>query len=60
MAETLLDKAGIKYTKVMVEEDKEMFIKYGIKDAGTVMVVKDGVTNKYDNAGLNKYLREAK
>ena len=52
-----LDKAGVGYKKVYANEDPEMAQQFGIRQAPTLVVAKDGVIEKY--AGLpeiKKYL----
>ncbi len=53
----MLDKAGIKYTIVDAEKDKEMTLKFGIKKAPTLLVPDGNEIKAYDNASeIRKYI----
>ena len=53
----MLDKAGIKYTTVNAEEDKETTLKYGVKKAPTLLVPDGDKVRAYDNASeIRKYI----
>ena len=53
----MLDKAGIKYTTVNAEEDKETTLKYGVKKAPTLLVPDGDKVRSYDNASeIRKYI----
>ena len=53
----MLDKAGIKYTTVNAEEDKETTMKYGVKKAPTLLVPDGDKVRSYDNASeIRKYI----
>ena len=53
----MLDKAGIKYTVVNAEEDKEMTLKYGVKKAPTLLVPNGSGYQTFDNASeIRKYI----
>ena len=53
----MLDKAGIKYTVINAEEDKEMTIKYGVKKAPTLLVPNGSGFETFDNASeIRKYI----
>ena len=41
MAATLLDKAGVPYTKLFAEKNPELVEKYGIKQAPTLVIGAD-------------------
>ena len=51
------DKAGVKYTVINAEENKEIAVKYGIKKAPTLLVPTENGTAAYDNASeIRKYI----
>ena len=53
----MLDKAGVKYSVVNAEEDKELTIKYGVKKAPTLLVPNGNGYVAYDNASeIRKYI----
>ena len=53
----MLDKAGVKYTVINAEENKEIALKYGIKKAPTLLVPTENGTAAYDNASeIRKYI----
>ncbi|MBQ6979203.1 MAG: ribonucleoside triphosphate reductase [Clostridia bacterium] len=53
----MLDKAGIKYTTVNAEEEKELTMKFGIKKAPTLLVPNGSSFDVYDNASeIRKYI----
>ena len=53
----MLDKAGIKYSVVNAEEDKELTIKFGVKKAPTLLVPNGSGFVAYDNASeIRKYI----
>ncbi len=55
---TLLDKAGILYTKYLAEENKELTISLVIKQAPTLVIVKNGEVSKYSGVSdIKKYLK---
>ena len=57
MAKMLLDKAGIKYTVIDAEDDKEMTYKYGVKKAPTLLVPNGNDLDRYDNASeIKRYI----
>jgi len=51
----LLDKAGILYTKILADENQEAAVEFGIKQAPTLVVVKNGEIEKY--AGVSDIKR---
>ncbi len=55
---TLLDKAGILYTKYLAEKNKELTISLDIKQAPTLVIVKDGEMSKYVGVSdIKKFLK---
>ena len=50
MARMLLDKANIKYQLIDAEENVEMTKHYNVKKAPTLIIVKDGKCDVYENA----------
>ncbi len=44
---SLLDKAGFKYEKLLANEHADMANSFGIKQAPTLVIVKDGVVSKF-------------
>ena len=57
MAAAMLDKAGVSYVKVYAEDDKESVAKYGIIQAPTLVVIKNGEVAQYKNASnIKKYI----
>ena len=58
-AETLLQKAGIPYTKVLAEESPELAARYGVRQAPTLIAVGDGEPHKVVGLGPVKgYISE--
>ena len=54
VAKANLDRAGIAYTVVDAEENAELSDKYGIRQAPTLVIIKDGQVEKY--AGVSAIL----
>ena len=53
----MLDKAGVKYEKLLANENAEMATAYGIKQAPTLVVETfDGVTKYTGVSDIKKYL----
>ena len=53
----MLDKAGVSYTVVNAEEDKELTVKLGVKKAPTLLVPTADGFDAYDNASeIRKYI----
>ena len=53
----MLDKAGVKYSVVNAEEDKELTIKLGVKKAPTLLVPNGNGYDAFDNASeIRKYI----
>ena len=56
-AKMMLDKAGIIYTVINTEENKEATLKYGVKKAPTLLVPTEKGVVAYDNASeIRKYI----
>ena len=54
---TFLDKAGVKYEKLLANEHVDLVEDFGIKQAPTLVVVEDGKTTKYVGVSdIKKYL----
>ena len=54
MAKMMLDKAGISYTAIDAEDNKDMTISYGVKKAPTMLVPNGNGFDVYDNASKIK------
>jgi ribonucleoside-triphosphate reductase len=54
MAKMMLDKAGISYTAIDAEDNKDMTVSYGIKKAPTMLVPSGDGFDVYDNASKIK------
>ena len=53
----MLDKAGVKYSVINAEENKEETMKFGIKKAPTLIVPDGDGFKSYDNASeIRKYI----
>ena len=55
----MLDKAGVKYTVINAEEDKDTTLKFGIKKAPTLLVPTEAGYEKFDNISLIKKFAES-
>ncbi len=44
---SILDKAGVSYVKLLANENAEMATAFGVKQAPTLVIVKDGVATKH-------------
>ncbi|MBQ8575752.1 MAG: ribonucleoside triphosphate reductase [Clostridia bacterium] len=54
---TFLDKAGFPYEKLLAEENADLATQLGIKQAPTLVVIKDGVAQKYAGVSdIKKFL----
>ena len=54
---SLLDKAGVSYAKLLANENVELVNAFGIKQAPTLVVVKDGAVSKFNGVSdIKKYL----
>ena len=61
MAKMMLDKAGIKYTVIDAEEQKDLTQKYGVKKAPTMLVANGQGYDRYENASfIKKFVENAK
>jgi len=58
MAKMILDKAGIKYSTVDAEDDKNITLSYGVKKAPTMLVPAIDGYDRYDNASFIKKFAE--
>ncbi len=59
MAKVFLDKAGIAYDVVLANEDIETSDRYGVRQAPTLIVEKDGKTEKIVNvSNIRKYIEQ--
>ncbi len=59
LAKAMLDKAGIEYTVIDAEENVALVEQFGINQAPTLAVTKDGVTTIYPNASNIKKFTES-
>ena len=54
---TFLDKAGFPYEKLLAEDNAELATQLGVKQAPTLVVIKDGVVEKYAGVSdIKKFL----
>ncbi|MBE6664076.1 MAG: ribonucleoside triphosphate reductase [Ruminococcaceae bacterium] len=54
---SLLDKAGVKYDKLLANENKELVEQIGIKTAPTLVIIEDGNVTKYAGVSdIKKYI----
>ncbi len=61
MAKRILDAAGVKYTVVDAEENKDLAIKMGVKKAPTLLVPDGETYVRYDNASeINRFVEGRK
>jgi len=61
MAKALLNLAGIKFTIIDAEEQKELTEKFGIKKAPTLLVPNGHGYDRYDNASeINRFIEAQK
>lgn len=57
----MLDKAGIKYTVIDAEDQKDLTQKYGVKKAPTMLVANGQGYDRYENASfIKKFVENAK
>ena len=57
MSKMMLDKAGVKYTVVDAEENKEVTVSFGVKKAPTLLVPTPTGFERYENASnIKKYV----
>ncbi len=61
MAKMMLDKAGIKYTVIDAEDQKDLTQKFGVKKAPTMLVANGQGYDRYENASfIKKFVENAK
>lgn len=61
MAKMMLDKAGIRYTVIDAEDQKDLTQKYGVKKAPTMLVANGQGYDRYENASfIKKFVENAK
>ena len=61
MTKMMLDKAGIKYTVIDAEDQKDLTQKYGVKKAPTMLVANGQGYDRYENASfIKKFVENAK
>ena len=61
MAKAILDKAGVKYTVIDAEENKELTEKFKVRKAPTLLVPNGDGYDVYDNASeVNRYVEGLK
>ena len=61
MAKAILDRAGVKYTVIDAEENKELVAKFGVKKAPTLLVPNKDGFDVYDNASeVNRFVEGLK
>ena len=59
LACSYMDKAGFKYEKLMAEDNAELVKQYGVKQAPTLVVTKNGGFEKYAGAGaIRSYISQ--
>ena len=58
MAVTLLDKAGVSYQKLLADENRELVEEFDIKQAPTLVSVKNGLATKLTGVSdIKKFLK---
>ncbi len=58
VAASFLDKAGISYKKLLADENKELTVSLGVKQAPTLVVIKNGIAENYTGVSdIKKYLK---
>ena len=56
-AAMLLDKAGVNYKKIYAEDEPQLAVQYGIKQAPTLITVKNGEAERHVNlSNIRKYI----
>lgn len=59
MSKMMLDKAGIKYTVIDAEDQKDVTVQYGVKKAPTLLVPNGDTISRYENASnIKKFIEE--
>ncbi len=56
---SVLDKAGVSYEKLLANENAELATKLGVKQAPTLVIIKDGEASKYHGVSDIKKLLQA-
>ena len=57
MSKMMLDKAGVKYTVIDAEDNKEVTVNFGVKKAPTLLVPTESGFERYENASnIKKYV----
>ncbi len=60
IAVSLLEKAGIEFKKLLAEENAELVESYGIKQAPTLVIIKNGEVSKYTGVSeIRKFISSA-
>lgn len=61
MAKMMLDRAGVKYTAIDAEDQKDLTYKYGVQKAPTLLVPDGDKFDRYDNASeIKRYVEGLK
>ncbi|MGN0463941.1 MAG: thioredoxin domain-containing protein, partial [Acutalibacteraceae bacterium] len=57
IAVALLEKSGVRFTKLLAEENADIVNEYGIKQAPTLIVTENGKTERYTGVSeIRKYI----
>ena len=58
VAASIMDKMGIGYTKLLADENKELTVAFGVKQAPTLVVVENGMASNYTGVSdIKKFLK---
>jgi len=61
IATSYLDKAGFEYDKLYADENADLALSFGVKQAPTLVIVDDGNVSKYAGAGaIKKFLADVR